>query len=282
MKLLTNFYNLESLDEILKYADGVIIGLSGFSTRETSYLKLEELEEVSKKIKSEKKELYLSLKPFIGSQKDGLLTLFDLIKDFYITGLIVGDIGYYSLLKDYNFKIVYNPETTLTNSYDINILKDYGIKGAFISKEIALTDIKEIIKLKELSLYMTVHGYLNMFYSKRQLLKSYFEYLDITHDYNHDKMRLKEEKRDSFNPIVEDTFGTHVYRSEVTSYIDYLDELKGLDYLVVDGIFHTDEYIIDILKLFRNPSKDLKEALENKYKEKWDTGFFFKKTIYKW
>ncbi len=282
MKLLTNFYNLESLDEILKYADGVIIGLSGFSTRETSYLKLEELEEVSKKIKSEKKELYLSLKPFIGGQKDGLLTLFDLIKDFYITGLIVGDIGYYSLLKDYNFKIIYNPETTLTNSYDINILKDYGIKGAFISKEITLTDIKEIIKLKELPLYMTVHGYLNMFYSKRQLLKSYFEYLDITHDYNHDKMRLKEEKRDSFNPIVEDTFGTHVYRSEVTSYIDYLDELKGLDYLVVDGIFHTDEYIIDILKLFRNPSKDLKEALENKYKEKWDTGFFFKKTIYKW
>ncbi len=281
MKLLTNFYNLESLDEILKYADGVIIGLSGFSTRETSYLKLEELEEVSKKIKSEKKELYLSLKPFIGGQKDGLLTLFDLIKDFYITGLIVGDIGYYSLLKDYNFKIIYNPETTLTNSYDINILKDYGIKGAFISKEITLTDIKEIIKLKELPLYMTVHGYLNMFYSKRQLLKSYFEYLDITHDYNHDKMRLKEEKRDSFNPIVEDTFGTHVYRSEVTSYIDYLDELKGLDYLVVDGIFHTDEYIIDILKLFRNPSKDLKEALENKYKEKWDTGFFFKKTIYK-
>jgi putative protease len=281
MKLLTNFYNLESLDEILKYADGVIIGLSGFSTRETSYLKLEELEEVSKKIKSEKKELYLSLKPFIGSQKDGLLTLFDLIKDFYITGLIVGDIGYYSLLKDYNFKIVYNPETTLTNSYDINILKDYGIKGAFISKEITLTDIKEIIKLKELPLYMTVHGYLNMFYSKRQLLKSYFEYLDITHDYNHDKMRLKEEKRDSFNPIVEDTFGTHIYRSEVTSYIDYLDELKELDYFVVDGIFHTDEYIIDILKLFRNPSKDLKEALESKYKEKWDTGFFFKKTIYK-
>ena len=34
MKLLTNFYNLESLDEILKYADGVIIGLSGFSTRD--------------------------------------------------------------------------------------------------------------------------------------------------------------------------------------------------------------------------------------------------------
>ena len=46
MKLLTNFYNLESLDEILKYADGVIIGLSGFSTRETSYLKLEELESI--------------------------------------------------------------------------------------------------------------------------------------------------------------------------------------------------------------------------------------------
>ena len=85
-----------------------------------------------------KKELYLSFKPFIGSQKDGLLTLFDLIKDFYITGLIVGDIGYYSLLKDYNFKIIYNPETTLTNSYDINILKDYGLKERLFPKKLRL------------------------------------------------------------------------------------------------------------------------------------------------
>lgn len=281
MKLLTNFYNLEYVDEILKYADGVVVGLSGFSTRETSYLTLEELEVVSKKLKQAKKELYLSLKPFIGSQKDGLLTLFELIKDFYITGLIVGDIGYYILLKDYNFKIIYNPETLLTNSYDINLLKDYGIKGAFISKEITLIDIKEIIKLKEIPLYMTVHGYLNMFYSKRKLLKSYFDFINLKHDYHHDKMRIKEENREEFNPIIEDIFGTHVYRSEVTSYIDYLDELKGLDYFNIDGIFHSDEYIIDVLKLFRNPSKELKEALENKHKEKWDTGFFFKKTIYK-
>ena len=195
--------------------------------------------------------------------------------------MIIGDIGYYSLLKDYNFKIIYNPETVLTNSYDINLLKDYGIKGSFISKEITLADIKEIIKLKEITLYMTVHGYLNMFYSKRKLLKSYFDFINLKHDYDHDKMRIKEEKREEFNPIVEDMFGTHVYRSEVTSYVDYLDDLKGLDYFNIDGMFHNDEYIIDILKLFRNPSKELKEALENKYKEKWDTGFFFKKTIYK-
>ncbi len=281
MKLITNFYNLESVDEILKYADGVVVGLSGFSTRETNYLTLEELEVISKKLRQAQKELYLSFKPFLGGQKDGLLTLFELIKDFYITGLIVGDIGYYSLLKDYNFKIIYNPETVLTNSYDINLLKDYGIRGAFISKEITLTDIKEIIRLKEIPLYMTVHGYLNMFYSKRKLLRSYFDFINLKHDYNHDRMRIKEEKREEFNPIIEDMFGTHVYRSEVTSYLDYLDELKDLDYFNIDGIFHNDEYIIDILKLFRNPSKKLKEELENKYKEKWDTGFFFKKTIYK-
>ena len=84
MKLLTNFYNLEYVDEILKYADGVIVGLSGFSTRETSYLTLEELEVVSKKLKKAKKELYLSLKPFIGGQKMDYLHYLKLLKIFIL------------------------------------------------------------------------------------------------------------------------------------------------------------------------------------------------------
>lgn len=281
MKILTTLYDLNNIENILTYADGIIVGINGFSTRETSYLTLEELKETIKKVSALNKELYLSLKPFIQTQKDALLTLFSMIKDLEITGLIVGDIGYYSLLKDYGFNIIYQPETLLTNIYDINLLKDYGIDGAFISKEITLTDIKAIIKEKQLPLFMVVHGYLNMFYSRRKLLKSYFETIGLIHDYHHDQMRIKEEKRDGLHPIVEDMYGTHVYRSEVTSMIEYLDELKGLDYIVIDGIFHHDAYVIDILKLFKNPTKKQIEALQRKYKETWDSGFLFKETIYK-
>ena len=281
MKLLTTFYKQDNLPHLLTYADGIIVGINGFSTRETSYVTLEELIEIAKLTDSLNKELYISLKPFIQTQKDALMTLFELIKDLPITGLIVGDIGYYSLLKGYNFNIIYNPETLLTNTYDINLLKDYDIKGAVLSKEITLTDIKAIIKAKQIPLYMVVHGYLNMFYSRRKLLKSYFETIGLTHEYHHDKMRIKEEKREGLHPILEDMYGTHVYRSEVTSMSAYLAELNGLDYMIIDGIFHDDHYILDMLKLFKNPSQTLRVSLQEKYNETWDDGFLFKETIYK-
>ena len=280
MKLLTTFYKIEHIKELLTYADGVVLGIKGFSSRETSYLTIEELKEVIAITTSLHKDVYLSFKPFIQSQKDALLTFAELIKDLPIKGIIVGDIGYYSLFKEYPFNIIYNPETLLTNIHDINLLKTYGIKGAFISKEITLADIKEITKSRNLDLYMVAHGYFNMFYSRRPLLKSYFETINVNHDYNHDQMRIKEEKRDGLHPIIEDNYGTHVFRSEVTSYINHIEELD-LDYILVDGIFHNDAYILDILKLFKNPSKKQIKELQEKYNEVWDDGFLFKETIYK-
>lgn len=280
MKLLSTVYKIEHLEDILTYADGIVVGIHGLSSRETSYLTLETLTEVVKITTALHKDLFLSFKPFIQSQKAALLSFIEHIKDFPISGLIVGDIGYYSLLKDYGFKLIYNPETLLTNSHDINLLKDYGIQGAFISKEITLTDMKTIIEAKQLPLFIVGHGYLNMFYSRRPLLKSYFETIGLDHNYHHDKMRIKEEKREGFHPIIEDDYGTHVFRSEVTSYSHYIDQLD-VDYLLVDGIFHDDEYVIDILKLFKNPSKQLAKQLQEKYNEIWDDGFLFKETIYK-
>lgn len=281
MKRLSTLYKIENAHEILKYASGLVVGLSGFSTRETSYLTLADFKTLSRLTKELNKELYISLKPFIQSQKDALIILFDLIKDDYITGLIVGDIGYYSLLKEYNIPIIYNPETLLTNYHDINLLSSYGIKGAFISKEIPLEDIKIIIKEKKMPLYLTGHGYLNMFYSRRYLLKTYFETIGIHHEYHHDQMRIKEERREGMHPIIEDDFGTHVFRDRVTSVYAHLDDLKGIDYILIDSIFHDDAYCIDVLKLFENPSDENAAHIKQKYNEEFDEGFLFKKTIYK-
>jgi U32 family peptidase len=78
--------------------------------------------------------------------------------------------------------------------------------------------------------------------------------------------------------------GTHVFRSTVFSSIDHLDELnKHIDYLVIDTLFKDDLYAKKVSELYRYKSKDQKKINEIKalYKEEWDQGFFYKKTIYK-
>lgn len=278
MKFLTTIHNINNIKELIHEADGLVIGVEGFSTRETAYFNFDEIKEISKILTKNNKELYLSFKPFLHNEDKKLKDFFNKI-DFEVSGIIIGDIGYYYLLKDFNIPIIYNPETLITNTFDLNIHFKEGLKGLFLSKELHLDDLKEMILGKEGNLYLVGHGHLNMFYSRRNLLTSYFKEIDKPFIYKNKKLTIKEEKRSEYMPIIEDDFGTHVYRSKVSSVVGYLEQLKGLDYLLIDSMFYDDYYAVDILKMFKN--KITKEEVTNKYDQSWDNAFLTTKTIYK-
>lgn len=284
MKLLTTIQKLNNAEKLLDNSAGLVVGLKGFSSRETSLLTVDEFKGLSELVKTKDKEVYISLKPMLyNSDADDLKALFNSIKDFYYTGVIVGDIGYYYLLADLGVKnIIYNPETLLTNTEDFNSFFEIGVKGAFVAKEINLQDIISISENKKGRLFLTAHGHLNMFYSKRKLLKNYFESVNLDYDYkNNLNLTLKEKRRKGNYPIIEDDFGTHVFRNKVSTVIKHLDSLKNVDYLLIDSLFKSDEYALDILKMFKEGySKEITNKLMKKYDEKWDEGFLNLKTIY--
>lgn len=283
MQYLTTIYKIENANKLLEVSSGLIVGLKDYGTRETSRFSVSEFKELSNMTNKLSKKLYVSFKMMLHEPKvESFKALIHAINDLPFTGYIIGDIGYYYLLKDTGKEIIYNPETLLTNTYDLNTYFDLGLQGTFISKEVNLEEIKEMLKNKKGKIFMTGHGYLNMFYSRRLLLDSYFEQIGKTHDYHHEQMRIKEERRDPLHPILEDEHGTHVYRSDVTSTLDILNELTNLDYLVIDSIFHNDAYAIEILKLYQSEiDLDKVSQLQEKYNETWDTGFLYLRTIYK-
>jgi len=283
MQYLTTIYKIENANKLLEVSSGLIVGLKDYGTRETSRFSVSEFKELSNITNKLSKTLYVSFKMMLHEPKvESFKALIHAINDLPFTGYIIGDIGYYYLLKDTGKEIIYNPETLLTNTYDLNTYFDLGLQGTFISKEVNLEEIKEMLKNKKGKIFMTGHGYLNMFYSRRLLLDSYFEQIGKTHDYHHEQMRIKEERRDPLHPILEDEHGTHVYRSDVTSTLDILNELTNLDYLVIDSIFHNDAYAIEILKLYQSEiDLDKVSQLQEKYNETWDTGFLYLRTIYK-
>lgn len=285
MKVLSTIHKIENAESLLTIASGLVVGLKGFSTRETSLLTIKEFTEIANLAKEKNKELYISLKPLLyNSYYDGLKELFKTLNCFYYTGVIVGDIGYYYLLNDLGVKnIIYNPETLLTNKIDFNSYFDIGIKGAFAAKEINKSDVIEIAKNKKGKMFIYAHGHLNMFYSKRKLLKSYFKHIDKIYNYENKKtLTIEELKKEGRYPIIEDEFGTHIFRKNVSTVIKYLKELKDVDYFLIDSLFKDDLYSLDIIKMFNETyNEDQINKLMNKYNEKWDDGFFDLKTIYK-
>ena len=289
MKILSTLYNINQMENIAKSCDGFIIGHEMFAARLTISFEVKEINEVISKAVALKKEVFLQANQMLD---DALLDKFsdflDLINTSNLSGIVVADIGSVMRLKSKGLAhlAIYNPETLLTNKYDFNFLKAEGILGAYVAKEITLTDILEIAKHKEIKLFMVGHGHLNMFYSKRQLVHNFMDFQDKKNIY-HKSQSLKiieEQRSEEPYPIIEDMAGTHVFRSNVFSSLLYLNDLKeSIDYLVVDTIFKDDDYAKKILPLYKENLLDEKiiEELKTTYEENWDTGFFHKKTVYK-
>ena len=131
---------------------------------------------------------------------------------------------------------------------------------------------------------MVGHGHLNMFYSKRQLIKNYQDFLgeDMQLHLRQDLKIIEEKRPLEPYPILEDDAGTHVFRSHVMNAFDYMDDLcEVLDYFVIDTIFKDDRYGALVSQMYHENDNQIKNQIINEYHEVWDEGFFFKKTIYK-
>ncbi|MDO9630136.1 MAG: U32 family peptidase [Acholeplasmataceae bacterium] len=289
MKILTTIHNLESISLLSSQVDGFLIGNDQFGTRLTKSFGIHEIIDAIQLTSDFKKELFLVCNQmFNDDQLDDFKNFLAFIPIQKLSGIIVADIGAYRLISSLGYKglVVYNPETLLTNVYDFNFLAKNHIKGAYIAKEITLSDIIEIAKNKEYQMFMVGHGHLDMFYSKRQLIENFMKFNEDDHHYHNQKnLKIIESNRlDEAYPILEDNAGTHVFRGHVFSSLKYLNDFKELlDYLVIDTIFKDDSYASKILPMYHQNQIDttLIEELQKAYDETWDDGFFFKKTIYK-
>lgn len=289
MKLLSTFYQLENLEKLSVYADGFLIGNDAFGTRLTKSYTVKEILKALEITQKLNKSLFLVCNQMYN---DDQLALFkswiEKLPNREFSGIIVADLGAYRVLEQMGLSdlIIYNPETLMTNAYDFNFLADFHIQGVFVAKEITLEDITYIGKNKKYKMFMIGHGHLNMFYSKRQLIDNFMYFTESENPY-HNRQDLKiveENRKEDPYPILEDKAGTHVFRSQVLSSLNHLEQLKEfIDYLVIDTLFKDDDYALSVLKMYQREKEDAKiiDKIKKEYQETWDEGFFYKKTIYK-
>ncbi|MDY0211012.1 MAG: U32 family peptidase [Acholeplasma sp.] len=287
MKKIVTLFEIESIDMLKDHCDGFLVGQDLVSTRLTRSFDVNEIKQIAEKSASFNKECFIMMNRILHDKDEHHYEAFIRAVDSpSVTGYVAADIGVLTVLKRLGLssKMIYNPETLLTNVFDVFYYREYGIKGAFLAKEITLEDIISIGSNRPFHLFMYIHGYLNMFYSKRQLIEAYFENKQTPNLYHNQRnLTVVEEKRPEFRyKALEDEAGTHIFRENVFSGIDYQDQLKNaVDYVIIDTIFHDDLYALEVLKCFLDPNESSRKRIQQQYQEKWDTGFFFKKTVYK-
>ena len=287
MKYIVPIHQIKYLSKLTNDSDGLFFGNDRFGTRLTQSYNIHDINEMIEFLYASQKASFLMCQQMMTD--DDLYAFKAWIQNIHtnhLTGIIVADIGAVMVLKDLSLhdKVIYHPETLHTNDYDFNDLSAFHISGAFVGKEITIDDILRIGKHKKHQLFMIGHGHLNMFYSRRYLLEHYTNYAQLAIDLKHKKtLRIKEEERpNEMYPVMEDQAGTHIFRAQVFHTSDDLLALSQIvDYLFLDTIFKDDSYTIDVLKLYKKQNMHIKQQLIDQYKETWDKGFLYQKTIYK-
>ena len=165
-------------------------------------------------------------------------------------GIIYSDIGVFTLLQKLkvSYKGIYAPETLLTNYHDISDLKNDGVDGCVISKDIPLQDVIETAQKCPDYCYLRIHGPILIAYSHRRYIASYLQE-DCEHSEGY---FLQEETRDTLLPLVEKKEGSWLYGTVLQSLnaIQVLEE-QPLASFIVDNVFDEDEETLKILELYK-------------------------------
>jgi len=279
MKFVVRLKTVEEITELISLGADVFLVDTPLAVKKVGL----EMYDFLETIFSYGKEVYLLVNKMIHEEDVNILTKILLAaKDDRITGVVAGDLTVMVRAKELGIakKVIYQPGTMNTNSFDNEYFFLKDIKGITISKEITLEEITKIFTVKKTELSLVGHGFIDMFYSKRKLLTNYFIFKNIVRENirENPNFRLNEEMRkDSHYPIFEDNGGTHVFRNLALESFNEVEELrKALDDFFVERIFIGDEEYYDSLKVYSN--KMSREEFLEKYQGKYNKGFFYQYT----
>ncbi len=265
--------------------DGVILGIQDLSVNIPFYILIEDLKNYMK-LKEEGKQIFIMLnKNMHNKDLEKLKKIMLELEQYSIDGVFYYDVSVVSLKKELqvSYPLIWSQEHLTTNASTCNFWASHGVKGAYLSSEITLDEIKEIRKSTNVSLFVNIFGYLPMFDSKRHLVKNYLECFGLKENGNLYYL----EKEGNKYPIVDDHNGTTVYSAHILNAIKEVLELKqiGIEYAVLNSFLIEENTFNQVTNLLQNLTEENKEETEKTVnelcKQNVDKGFLYTETVYK-
>lgn len=287
MKLIVNVKAIENLKSYA--ADGLIFSHAFLTDEDEALFTIEEIKEIVDFTKEQNKESILNLnRLFHEYELEELKEYIDLFIHMDIDAFIFSDLAVYTIFETYHMqhKLIYHARTMITSAADALFWKKKNVKSVFVSNELTLEEINEIVSVGNIA--VEVYGHHQIFASKRDLLSLYFTYTkNEKRQRKFKKYTIQEELRNEKYPILENHHGTVIYSAFKYA---ILEELKSLEhnpeYIYINSIFIVEEELLEIVSLYKtvmeshfeaqithDAAKRLAALDPNIY-----TGFLYKKT----
>ena len=297
MKLVLS---LNSKKFIYDYVDiGVeyfVVGAKYFSCRQALSLEYDEIANLKKVLGNKKVWVLVNAlveEKYIDFLEKHLIRL----SHIGVDGILFQDFSVLQICKEnnYNFEMIYSPDTLNTNQATLNYLKTLGINSAFLAREIPLDEKMMIAKNTDLKTMVQVHGVEYMAYSKRKLLSNYFKETGIDHGVLiDDNLTIQANAVNYRCHIYEDKFGCHVLSEKQLCTLDILSNFSCFDYLYFESLFIDDLKVVEIVSLYQEAINSISKETYGKVSKElismlhqiennveYHHSFMFDATVYK-
>lgn len=266
MKLLVDIYSVDHAKQMIDSGLDVIVNLKELSSTKEFNASFEELaiiQEYAEYATSNEVNVIVMLdKLYHEKMVAKLPQALAHLNKIGIKTLIAADLAILNLVEEngYSIAIISANATLNTNYHTMNTPANH-FSGFVISNEINITEVLNILAHLDKTSILQGYGKQKIFYSKRQLLKSYY-------DFNKqepigfgikDRLLIKDEQTDNNKSyIYEDEDGTYIYTAHDVCTLRYHDELgmQGLDYLYLNNLYHDETIYNKVVTLYQQVIKE--------------------------
>ena len=233
--------SIRDLSDLNLPSDGYVLGYEKYTSFASHCFTYEEIKTVKNK------PIYILLNALIHEKdieavKKEVDRLIKLDVNF-----IVQDVGLltYLLTSVNKDKVLFFPYTLICNKEELEAYYlSFGV-ASYISNEITLEEMKET--LKEGHGVVSLFGHTPIYQSYRKVLSLYEIEKKIR--FESKDLYLKENTRGEHYPIIENEYGSVIFRSTPTSLLEDYEYIKEAEYLFVDSIFLSHEMFTKVVEL---------------------------------
>lgn len=283
LNIVATLKSFDELDHLSALGvDVFLVHTEQFTRNKITSFSIQEIKDLTQAVHRLNKKLYILINVMIHEEMTASLNLFlKDIKEIGIDGIVAFDFSLFPFLKKQNMEsmMIYQPGTMNTNNYDSWFSKSQGLKGLTISKEITLAELLEVSgTITGIEYSYVGHGYLEMFYSRRPLLTNYhlFKGNSIESIKNNHHFSLQEELRvDEMYPVIEDEFGTTIFRSKKLSSFQEIGVIfPYIHDFFIERIFLSDEEYYKSITAYTHEKSQ--SSFMSVHQDEYDSGFYYR------
>ncbi len=282
-ELLAPAGNLEAfVAAISNGCDAVYLGMQKFGARAySSNFDLETLTEAIKYAHLRDVKVYVTMNTIVfENELQEMYQLLHHLNDVGVDGIIVQDLAVFEYAKQ-NFLDMEVHCSTQMGIDDLEgtlLLKDMGANRVVLSRELSIDEVKEIKKIAKIPIEIFIHGALCVSYSGNCLMSGLIGYR------SGNRGRCVGSCRKTYK-LINKTTNTIISENYILSTkdlntIDYINELKNIDSLKIEGRMKEPSYVANVVSKYRkaidgNITIVEKEELYKTFNRTYTKGYLF-------